>query len=474
MTPSPRPSAHRLRPLIGAIVLALAIAVAGALLWRSYSAAQTGRANVLLVVADDMRFDSLWVMESLNGLAQRGVTFTNAYVTTPLCCPSRASILTGLYARHHGVLENEPPMGGFERFDDRSTLATWLQSSGVRTGLVGRYLNGYESTYTPPGWDFWFGLYQSANYNDYHAADNGVRRSFGSSPRFYSTTVLGEQAKRFLAEEVDRPFMLLVTPRAPHAPATPAQGDGGRFRRVELALPPSFNEPDMSDKPPGTRETKLLSADVLKELETLRRRQLESLLSLDRVIDDLVETLRADGRLERTWIIFSSDNGLALGEHRIGAAGRKSCPYEECIRVPLVVIPPGGLAEPRTDDRLVANIDLAPTIAAIMGVEPNSPVDGRSFLPLLADPAAPWREGLVFEQWDEEGRQLFVGVRTADRKYTRYPSGNDELYNETADPYELESLDRDPAWAPEKDRLGALLNKLLDDPSTAPSARARP
>jgi N-acetylglucosamine-6-sulfatase len=140
-----------------ALLLAAAFLVPSTSL-RSASAGPPGDSapeeNVLLVVADDMRFDSLWAMSALGRLAERGVTFTRAYATTPLCCPSRASILTGLYARHHGVLTNEPPSGGYEAFDDQSTLATWLHSAGVRNGLVGRYLNGYHSLNIPPGWDF--------------------------------------------------------------------------------------------------------------------------------------------------------------------------------------------------------------------------------------------------------------------------------------------------------------------------------
>jgi N-acetylglucosamine-6-sulfatase len=425
--------------------------------------------NIVLIVADDMRFDSLWVMSTLGRLVEeRGVTFNRAYVTTPLCCPSRASILTGLYARHHGVRGNAPPAGGVAAFDDRSTLATWLQAAGVRTGLIGRYLNGYESTDVPLGWDFWFALWQFSerhgNYNNYRVTDQGERRYSDSRPESYSTRVIGQQARRFLEEERGRQFMLMLTPRTPHYPATPDPIDSGKLKGVELPLPPSYDEQDVSDKPAWVRENGRIRPKEHEENETFRRLQLESLLSLDREIGVLLDTLRADGRLDRTWIIFTSDNGVLIGEHRLSIG--KSCAYEECVRVPLVVVPPTGMFRdvPREDEHLVANIDLAPTIAEIMGVEPAGPVDGRSLLRLFRDPAAPWRDALVLEAWSDSDGKQFVALRTADRKYVHYGDGDEELYDEAGDPYELQDLAGESTRRAEKARLAAHLSALLAVP----------
>ena len=434
----------------------------------STTSSPTG-ANVVLIVADDMRTDSLWVMSALGRLAdERGVRFSRAYVTTPLCCPSRASILTGLSARHHGVLKNDPPQGGVEAFDDRSTLATWLQSAGVRTGLVGRYLNGYETLDVPPGWDFWFALWQFAerngNYYGYRVSDRGERRYFDTKPESYSTRVLGQQARRFVDEDKSRPFMLLLAPRTPHGPATPDSLDAGTFKDLDLPLPPSYDEADVRDKPAWVRENGRLRPKEREELELLRRRQLESLLSLDREIEAIVETLRADGRLDRTWVIFTADNGLVLGEHRLSAG--KSCAYEECVRVPLVVVPPPGAVAtvPGADDRLVANVDLAPTIAAIHGAEPAGAVDGRSLLPLLNDPTAPWRDALVLEAWSETDGKQFTALVTGARKYVNH-GDEDELYDVVADPYELENLARGDAYAAETARLAGHLRALVATPA---------
>jgi N-acetylglucosamine-6-sulfatase len=420
-----------------------------------------------------MRFDSLWAMSGLAGLAQGGVTFTRAYATTPLCCPSRASILTGLYARNHGVLTNDPPAGGYEVFDDRSTLATWLQSAGVRTGLVGRYLNGYHSLDIPPGWNYWFAFWQWGNhYYSFRVNDNGERRYYPAEEEFYSTRVFGQQALRFLEQDPSRPFLLMLTPRAPHGPAIPDHQDAGTFKELELSLPPSYDEPDVSDKHARIQSLSPLQPEDKEDLELRRRRQLETLLSLDRVIATLVERLRSEGRLDRTWVIFTSDNGNALGEHRLN--DDKNCVYEECVRVPLVVVPPVSLADGRIDDHLVANIDLAPTIAAIMGVEPAAEVDGASLLPLLNAAAPAWRDALVLESFSRDGGTPFVGLRTADRKYVRYETGEEELYDLGRDPFELQSLSSDPAWADERAALAARLAAMLAAPDTRPMAWAVP
>jgi N-acetylglucosamine-6-sulfatase len=411
-----------------------------------------------------MRYDTSWVMPTLGSLAEQGVTFTHAYATTPLCCPSRASILTGLYARHHGVLANDPPTGGYEVFDDRSTLATWLHSAGVRTGLVGRYLNGYKSLDIPPGWDFWFALWQWGNeYFNYRVNDNGEDRFFGDEPEVHSTRVLGQQAIRFLDQEPARPFLLVFAPRPPHGQPVPDPIDKGVFRNLELTFLPSFDERDISDKPLWVQSYSPVSEDQRRRFNTLRRGQLETLLGLDREIASMLERLRADGRLDRTWIIFTSDNGQVLGEHRLRAG--KDCAYEECARVPLVVVPPGGLAAGRADGHLMANIDLAPTIAAIMGVEPGLTVDGLSLLPLVHDPSAAWRDALLLESWSDEAGGAFVALRTPDRKYVRYTDQQEEeLYDELADPYELNNLAAEPGHAAEKGRLAAQLDALLDKP----------
>lgn len=427
------------------------------------AAAAPARPNVVLVVADDMRADGLQAMPTVQSLAAQGITFSRAMVTTPLCCPSRASILTGQLAHHHGVLTNEAPRGGVGAFDSTSTIATWLQGAGVRTGLVGRYLNQYDSLTIPPGWEHWFAFHQNEEqvgiYTDYHVNDNGVRRYFGVDEDDYSTRVLGREARAFLEEQRDRPFFLLLTPRAPHAPALPDPEDAGLYRTTELPLPGSYDEADVSDKPAWVRENGRLKQGEAEEIERLRRRQLESLVSLDREIARIVDSLRADGRLGTTWIVFTSDNGLVLGEHRLDAG--KSCPYEPCVNVPMVVVPPGGLPAGRTDDRLVANIDLAPTIAEIMGATVEAPVDGMSWLPLVDGSQAGWRDELLLEQWRDTPEKRWRGIRTTTHKLVRYDNGDEELYDLVTDPDELQNLARNSMFAAERNDLTTRLDALL-------------
>jgi len=427
------------------------------------AAAAPVRPNVLLIVADDMRVDGLQAMPTIQKLAAQGITFSKAMVTTPLCCPSRASILTGRLAHHHGVLTNEAPLGGVEAFDPTSTIATWLQGAGVRTGLIGRYLNQYESLTIPPGWERWFALHQSDDqtgyYTDYHVNDNGVRRYFGADEDDYSTRVLGREARKFLEERRDRPFFLYFTPRAPHSPARPDVEDAGLYKTLDLPVPSSYDEADVSDKPAWIRENGRLREREIEEIELLRRRQLEALVGLDREIAEIVDVLRADGRLATTWIIFTSDNGIVLGEHRLDAG--KSCAYEPCVHVPMVVVPPGGLPAGRTDDRLVANIDLAPTISEIMGATVEGPVDGMSWLPLMDGSRTTWRHEILLEQWRDDPEKRWSGIRTETHKFVRYDNGDEELYDLIADPDELQNLAHDATFTAQRADLASRLDTLL-------------
>jgi arylsulfatase A-like enzyme len=437
--------------------------------WRptAPALAQAARPNILLIITDDQRFDTLEYMPFVQReLVARGITFSNAYVTTPLCCPSRASILTGLYARHHGVLENNGEHGGVTAFDPTSTLATWLEAADVKTMLVGKYLNGYADYSIPPGWDEWFGLWDNGErYYNYAINDGGRRRVFGFREEWYSSDVLGETAIAKLAEgkKRERPFFLYLAFPSPHLPAQAAKRDTGFFDQTELPRSPSFNEEDVGDKPTWIQELPRLGPDSIGELDDLRRRQLAALRSVDQAIGNLVHALRMDGRLDNTWIVFMSDNGLSLGEHRFDA--QKSCGYEECVRVPLVLVPPpaqaAALGAPRTDPRLLLNIDLAPTLAAIAGLEPPAPTDGVNFLPVLADPATPWRTDGVLELWTSEDKRSFRGLRADRWKYLRYGNGEQELYDLAADPHELDNLANLPEHAATLTELSARLDVLL-------------
>jgi N-acetylglucosamine-6-sulfatase len=446
-----------------AFMLALTLALVGAVAWSTAApravdhadgpveAAEvsgpvaTGepvRPNLILIVTDDQRWDTLWAMPNVRRLlGAHGVTFSNAFVTTSLCCPSRVSLLTGQYSRHTGVYDGTtwPPHGGAKAFDDRSSLATWLKDAGYTTALVGKYLNGYEalgSRYIPPGWDEWDAVAQSPEdrYFDYTLNENGRLVHYGRGPSDYSTTVLTGHATRFIQAASD-PFFLYLAPLAPHVPSTPAPGDEGAF----ADLPPlGFVDPEAAGKPWAKQHPPLTAAQREAQVE-VRRKMYRSLLAVDRSVAEIVAALEAKGLLDRTVIAFTSDNGYLWGEHRLTG---KVWPYEESIRVPLVIRAP-WVFHSRVDDHLVLNIDIASTFARLAGIQPGLPQDGSSLLPLLGGRPASWREAFVVEYLGVDVPGLpprFDAVRTERYLWIEYENGWRELYDVRNDPLEVTNL----------------------------------
>jgi N-acetylglucosamine-6-sulfatase len=458
--------------VIAGVAIVLAVVVV-AVPWSNGDrrAARSARPNIVLVLTDDQRFDTLAAMPSVRRLlGGHGITFPNAFVTTPFCCPSRASILTGLYSHHTGVLSDSPPDGGAPAFDDRSTIATWLHDAGYRTAFVGKYLNAYDRvgpTYVPPGWDEWDAIASepiASRYYGYTLNENGRLVRYGSTDVDYSTTVLTRRALAFLGT-TRAPFFLELAPIAPHRPSTPAPGDAGTFAGTPLPRPPAFDEADVSDKPWASSRPPMSAAAIRFELG-VRRSMLDALAEVDRSVAAIVDELRARGQLSNTVIAFMSDNGMLLGEHRIGG---KLWPYEESIRVPLLVRSP-WIDHAVVDPRLVLNIDLAPTFAAVAGVAQGSPVDGLSFADALhgrTDPE-PWRTAFEVEYLGHEhpagAPPDYRGVRTTRFLYVRYANGWRELYDLRRDPDELRNLAGDPGLR----RREATLRALLDRLATAP------
>ncbi len=422
----------------------------------------TNRPNIVLIVSDDQRWDTMQYMPLINSLlGSASVKFDNAFVTTSECCPSRASILTGLYAHNHGVLQNYGTNGGAPAFKDGSTIATWLQATGYKTGLYGKYLNAYYllSPYIPPGWNEFHAFVQPDDglYYNYTFNDNGVVSTFGSSPQDYSTDVLSAKAVQFInSTPSNQPFFLYFTPYGPHDPATPAQSDLGSYSGLLPWRPASFNEADVSDKPTWVRQLPLLTTTQIATGDAFRQRQLETLQSVDRAVSSIVSALSQTNRMNNTMIIYLSDNGLTWGEHRW--LDNKGCVYEECVRVPLWVRLPGGVG--RNDSNLVANIDLAPSIAEYAGVPVPSKVNGLSFMGLLNDPQASWRTNLLLEELGGATATNFQAVRTSQYVYAEYQNGDKELYDLQADPLQLNNIANDPNYAAIITQLQSLLAAL--------------
>lgn len=417
------------------------------------------RYDIVLILTDDQRWDTLQYMPNVTTLlAGRGVTFSNAFVTTPLCCPSRATILTGQYAHRHGVLDNDAPDGGATVFRDAQTIAVWLRNAGYRTALFGKYLNDYGAldAYVPPGWSEWAARSGGPGiYYDYRLVETGgTEVQYGTDAADYSTTVFTNKAVDFIASTpLGINLFLYLAPNAPHTPATPAPEDVGKFSSLAPWRPPSYNEADVSDKPQWVQDLPLITNG---DGGGLRRKQIESLQAVDRALARIVEALSRAGRLSNTVIVFLSDNGLSWGEHRW--LNRKRCPYEECIRIPFVVLDPGAVGTPRVDEHPVLNLDLAPAILRWAEVTPpvSFPYGNRNLYDLLRNPGMAWRGEFLIELIGTPDPDptlpppLYSGIRKGGAKgvvYIEYASGERELYDLQRDPYQLQNAYGDPIYA---------------------------
>jgi N-acetylglucosamine-6-sulfatase len=447
---------------------ALACALVGAALPAGVSAQVAPRPNIVFVLTDDQRWDTLGAMPTVQReLVARGVTFTNAFAVNPLCCPSRASFLTGRYSHSTGVYDNNAPHGGAAWFDDSSTLATWLSDAGYRTAYVGKYLNRYPNSGVPLGWHHWLGF--NGGYYGYWLSVHGLRTFFGSDAASYSTDMLTREAVSFVQTTAD-PFFLVYAPYAPHGPATPAPRHEDAFEDVARWRPASYDEEDVADKPAWLRSRPQLTEDERRSLDDFRRRQLASLRAVDEGVGELVAALRDSGRLADTIIVFASDNGLLWGEHR--QANRKTSAYEESIRIPFVVRYDAHVAGGRREARLVTNVDLAPTLAELAGTAAPG-AEGASLVPLLAPSlapvAAPWRGRFLVEHM--QGRlgataevPTYCAVRGGRYKYVLYATREEELYDLAADPLELENRAGDPAFRARLSSLRTDLKELCAPP----------
>ena len=285
------------------------------------------RPNFVVLMTDDQTNSEMPAMKkTLAQIGARGVSFDRFINTFPLCCPSRATFLTGQFSHNNGVLGNGTPVGGYPALDKRDTIGSWLQKAGYYTIQVGKYLNGYplasDPTEVPPGWDDWHGAIDSTDnaenqYYDYALNDNGVVHHFGDTAADYRTDVYADRAvaaidARGAAVPSGRPFFMFVALSAPHLPATPAPSDRGRFAHLSLPRELSYNEADVSDKPSFIRKRRRFSAATKRQIVTNFRRAEESLLSVDRADGRIVDALRDNGMLGNTYVIFLSDQGFFL------------------------------------------------------------------------------------------------------------------------------------------------------------------
>lgn len=429
------------------------------------------RLNVVVILTDDQAFDTLpasppampWLQSQIQDLNGYWTWFPNAIISTPMCCPSRASILSGRYSHHTHVRNNDQG----ERFDDSNTLATWLHDAGYLTGLFGKYLNRYpfnRGPYVPAGWDRWVAKRNTAKtttYYDYGFIDEGIPLQVRDASASYATDLFAGRALDFLrTAPANQPYFLYYAPSAPHPPWTPPRRHLGAFAGLAIPRSRSVGERDVSDKPAWVQALPRLDGPDRAQLVRDQRREREALLGVDDEIHRLVDAIAARGDLDRTVIFFLTDNGYSFGQHRIRG---KRCPYEECIRTPLAVRMPGRPAREVTE--VVSNVDLAPTIADLTGIRPGFAEDGTSFAGALLDGEYLPSAGALIEWAGDRTVPPWQGVRTTDFAYIEDADGTVELYDLTgvlgrADPLELRNRARVARYQGEVRRLAALLQRL--------------
>ena len=479
--------------------LALAGAVFAALAGAAGAGAAQEKPNVIVVMTDDQR---LWDMEAMpltNRLVgEAGTTFENAFSTYPLCCPSRSTFLSGQYEHNHGVMDNDAPEGGYSKFDFSNALGVWLQAAGYRTAHIGKQLNEYgvatqpTQQQVPPGYDDWFATRDPTTYSMYNyvVQDNAIRRPYGELPADYQTDVLADRAVQDIREWApgDRPFFIHLATSAVHwelydAEKGPraAPRHEGTFADHVFRPRGSYDEEDVSDKPSIVRHYERIDPELGRKIAEDNRARLKALQAVDEAVARVVQELEAAGELDRTLLVFTSDNGYLHGEHRFPS--EKVVPYEESIRVPLLIRGP-GFPRGATRRQLVGNVDLAPTIVELAGAAPGRVMDGESLLPfarsaghrparsiaLEADfPEVSGTTSVVVPAYHQGVNVFYDGIRTSRYKYVHWfrdvegePANEEELYDLETDPFELQSLHASTGHAAVKAALRRELDALKD------------
>jgi N-acetylglucosamine-6-sulfatase len=410
--------------------------------------------NVMVVVTDDQRSESMTVMHSISSeIGERGIRFENAVVAVPVCGPNRVSLLTGQYGHSHRCYVNPRTASHFAPTDGQQ-IGAWLHQAGYRTGLFGKYLNGYGAlpdTYVPPGWDAWDAIRGGSGYHDYDLQNNdykggrfGVVVHHGSSVGDYFTDVVTEKASEFIrSTPASIPLFAYIAYTAPHAPFIPARRHKGSLASTDPWRPRSYNEEEVSDKPAWVRDDPRWDGRESAKRDKDRIDQLETLLSVDEGVSTLIQTLREVGRLANTLIVYTSDNGFLWGEHRQWG---KSVPYRAAHEIPLLMRWDGRIVPGLRVRVPVSTIDISATLLAASGTTPSRVQEGRSLMPFFVNVSAPiGRKRVFFEKRTGGGVPAFCAVRDETQLFVRYATGEEEFYNYRKDREELRNRVGDPA-----------------------------
>ncbi|WP_165975623.1 sulfatase family protein [Actinomadura rubrisoli] len=456
---------------------------------RSGGASPTANAekkpNIVFVLTDDLSWNLVAHMPQVRQMQQGGLTFDNFFVADSLCCTSRATIFTGRYPHNTGVRTNFPPDGGYGVFKARggeqTAFAPELQKAGYSTALFGKYLNGYQpgdtqggsKPYVPPGWNEWYVTGNGYPEYDYNLNENGRLVRYGHAPQDYLTDVLSTKATGFVqrAAASRQPFYMQVATFAPHGPFVPAPRHAAAFGTLRAPRTPSFNETDVRDKPSWLRPHPRLRTPGLRAIDRGFRDRVRMVQAVDEMIAKLRQTLAAQNLDRDTYLVFGSDNGFHMGEHRL--AGGKMTAFDTDIRVPVVVTGP-GIRPGRRTSALTQNTDLAPTFLDLAGAPVPPAADGRSLVPFLRDTEPPdWRDVALVEHVkplpspEDPDRQdsapgappTYNALRLRDGLYVEYQSGEREYYDLVHDPDQL--VNQAARLTPDRQRqLSALLYAL--------------
>lgn len=438
--------------------------------------------NIIFILVDDMRWDEFGnaghpylKTPHIDRLASEGFKFTNAFCSTPLCSPSRASFLTGQYAHHHGIIDNT---NRDERSHRLNTFPKILHDAGYNTAFLGKWHMGNDDS-PRPGFDYWAGMRGQGEAINPKLNINGERRQVNG----YVTDILNDHALKFIREKRTAPFLLYLSHKALHPNIIQRDdgsianiGEGGFIaadrhkgqyadaiykRRPNAGIPPT-------DKPALMRKIGVLpplGAATSTEEQTIRERA-EMLLAVDESLGILIRELENTRQLDQTVIVLAGDNGYWYGEH--GLNDERRLAYEEGIRIPLLIRYPGLASKGVSIPSMVQNIDLAPTLLDMAGLRPKNKMDGRSLLPLMNGRKVSWRKSILIEYYSDIvfPRILNMGykaIRTEKYKYIRYEvlQGMDELYDLEADPFELKNIFTHPESKGVLTRMQTGLNELL-------------
>lgn len=444
------------------------------------SAADQKPRNVIFILSDDHRYDFMRFVPgspafletpNMDRMARQGAHLSNAFVSTSLCSPSRASILTGRYMHNHGIVDNQRPAPEGTIF-----FPQYLQQAGYQTAFIGKWHIGHERDDPRPGFDYWAGFMGQGTYFDPTLNGNGTHETF----KGYSTDVLTDLALTWLKEGRDRdePFFLYLSHKSVHYPFQPAPRHQGRYAKAEIKRPETManTERNYETQPHWVRErrysihgidhmeTGRYDDDPVPSFDDLYRQYCETVHGLDENLGRVLNYLDESGLSESTLVIYMGDNGFELGEH--GFYDKRDA-FEESIRVPMLAYAPGAIEPGTTVSQMVQNIDIAPTILDLAGVPSGKtkPMDGRSFLPLLRGGSIPWRDHILYEyywEWNFPATPTIFAIRGERYKYIYYHGvwDRDGFHDLETDPHERHNLINVPAY---QERIEAMKKQLFDE-----------